>query len=40
MILNMKSSSLEAERNSLISNVDRMRAQVKGLENKKTINAK
>ena len=33
--LNMKSSSLEAERNSLISNVDRMRAQVKGLENKK-----
>jgi len=33
--LNMKSSSLEAERNSLISNVDRMRAQIKGLENKK-----
>ncbi|MEC8170148.1 MAG: hypothetical protein VX036_02860, partial [Pseudomonadota bacterium] len=33
--LNMKSSSLEAERNSLVSNVDRMRAQVKGLENKK-----
>ena len=31
----MKSSSLEAERNSLVSNVDRMRAQVKGLENKK-----
>ena len=33
--LNMRSSSLEAERNSLISNVDRMKAQVKGLENKK-----